>query len=79
MTRRHSRRSSVRSAGLVLIAAGALAALSGCYERTVGARGFGADSAKVSAGNLRTGQDDRVLGYKKIDTKPIPPVPSSTP
>ncbi len=48
-----------------------LAALSGCYENVVAAKGFGSDKTAVAKPNLpRDGE--RLSGYKKFEHKPIP-------
>lgn len=66
------------TAALILSAALAICVcVAGCYKRTVSARGFGADSAKIEQGNLRD-PNNNTLGYKTIQMKSIPPQTTST-
>lgn len=44
------------------------AALTGCYQKVVGAHGFGADSIAVQP----SADDERVLGFPKSEYKPLP-------
>jgi hypothetical protein len=60
-------------AGVCVAAAGlACLVLSGCYERVVSARGFGADNVGVSKPNVDRPQGERTLGYPKYSPKPMP-------
>lgn len=57
---------------IVAGAAGLLAAVpGGCYQRVVGAQGFGADNVGVSQPNVDTG-GERILGYKKYTPRRMP-------
>lgn len=71
------RRPSHTAALIVSAALVACVCAAGCYKRTVSARGFGADSAKIEQGNLRDARDN-TLGYKTIQMRPIPPQTGST-
>ena len=54
------------------MAAAAVLASAGCYERVVSASGPGADKVNVEKGNLPDPKGDKVLGYKKMELKRLP-------
>jgi hypothetical protein len=60
----------IRKALLVLLFA-AIPALSGCYEHTVAAKGYGADREPLHKPNMSSGED-KISGYRRIDHRPIP-------
>jgi len=53
-------------AGLLVVSA------SGCYQRVVGAQGFGADSVGISKPNVESSRGDRTLGYPTYKPRSMP-------
>lgn len=47
--------------------------LAGCYQKVVGATGFGADQVTIERGNLPDSTPRSNLGYREMQHKPIPP------
>jgi len=45
---------------------------SGCYQRVVGAQGFGADSVGISKPNIESSRGDRTLGYPTYRPRSMP-------
>jgi hypothetical protein len=53
-------------------AAAACVGAGGCYQKVVGAQGFGADQVKIEQGNLPESNSPKTLGYPTYRHKTMP-------
>lgn len=57
---------------ILVLAALLAAAAPGCYQKVVGAKGFGADRTRIEEPNVPDEKGSRTLGYPKYTHRKLP-------